>query len=100
MIIKDKSIKVALSNPPKKKTEDETAATSSKDVRSLGGSESKDFGPRGKGRSQLAFTPRSVSVPAKPGAKLEPMKFVKAKEASSNNGSSSNGDNSSSKSNA
>ena len=103
MMIKNKAIKVALSNPPKRKNEDDSSApaSSSKDVRSLGGTDAKDFGPRGKGRSQLAFTPRSVSVPAKPAAKLEPMKFVKAKDHSngSSNGSS-NGDNSSSKSNS
>ena len=52
--------------------------------------------------SFLAFTPRSISVPAKPASKLEPMKFVKAKEQTNGtNGasSSSNGDSSSGKSN-
>ena len=75
--IKSKNIRVALSNPPKRKTEG--GGESGSDVKSLGGTESKDFGPRGKGRSQLAFTPRSISVPNKP-AKLEPMKFVKPKD--------------------
>merc|ERR1712130_622704 len=96
MILKNKAIKVALSNPPKRKTDQEPSIS---DVKSLGGTESKEFGPRGKGRSQLAFTPRSISVPAKPAAKLEPMKFVKAKEQTNGtNGasSSSNGDSSSS----
>merc|ERR1712012_405390 len=96
MMIKNKAIKVALSNPPKRKNEDDSSApaSSSKDVRSLGGTEAKEFGPRGKGRSQLAFTPRSVSVPAKPAAKLEPMKFVKPKDSSngSNGANGSNGD--------
>ena len=101
MTIKSRAIKVALSNPPKRKTEPETStfssssASSSSDVRSLGGTGAKDLGPRGKGRSQLAFTPRSVSVPAKPPAKLEPMKFVKAKDHSNGSNGSSNGDSSS-----
>lgn len=99
MMIRNKAIKVALSNPPKKNTQDfpTPIATKSTDVRSLGGTESKEFGPRGRGRSQLAFTPRSISVP-KPAAKLEPMKFVKPKDQSigssngSSNGSSQNND--------
>jgi len=73
MKIKTKEIKVALSNPPKRKEE----AQSSKDVKSLGGTEATEFGPRGKGRSQVSFTPRSISIPPKPASKLEPMKFVK-----------------------
>jgi len=73
MKIKTKEIQVALSNPPKRKDE----AQNPSDVRSLGGTEATEFGPRGKGRSQVAFTPRSISVPAKPPSKLEPMKFVK-----------------------
>jgi len=73
MKIKTKEIQVALSNPPKRKDEGQNPS----DVRSLGGTEATEFGPRGKGRSQVAFTPRSISVPAKPPTKLEPMKFVK-----------------------
>eukprot|EP00092_Neocalanus_flemingeri_P022932 GFUD01024863.1.p1 GENE.GFUD01024863.1~~GFUD01024863.1.p1 ORF type:complete len:939 (+),score=286.08 GFUD01024863.1:83-2899(+) len=73
MKIKSKEIQVALSNPPKRKDD----APNQSDVRSLGGTEATEFGPRGKGRSQVAFTPRSISVPAKPPSKLEPMKFVK-----------------------
>lgn len=73
MKIKTKEIHVALSNPPKRKEE----AQSSKDVKSLGGTEATEFGPRGKGRSQVSFTPRSISIPAKSASKLEPMKFVK-----------------------
>merc|ERR1711997_278703 len=88
MTIKSKAIKVALSNPPKRKKE--SGASSSSDVKSLGGTEAKDFGPRGKGRSQLAFTPRSISVPSKPPSKMEPMKFVKAKDTQ--NGSNGNGE--------
>ena len=90
MTIKTKAIKVALSNPPKRKNEPESGASAPSDVRSLGGTEAKDFGPRGKGRSQLAFTPRSISVPSKPPSKMEPMKFVKAKDTQ--NGSQGNGD--------
>ena len=90
MTIKNKAIKVALSNPPKRKDEQESSAGSSSDVKSLGGTEAKDFGPRGKGRSQLAFTPRSISVPSKPPSKMEPMKFVKAKDTQ--NGSNGNGE--------
>ena len=52
MMLKNKAIKVALSNPPKRKT-DQEPSTSTSDIKSLGGTESKDFGPRGKGRSQL-----------------------------------------------
>ena len=89
MTIKTKAIKVALSNPPKRKNDQEISPSSSSDVKSLGGTEAKDFGPRGKGRSQLAFTPRSISVPSKPPSKMEPMKFVKAKDTQ--NGSNGNG---------
>ena len=88
MTIKTKNIKVALSNPPKRKNE--SGSGSAAEIKSLGGTESKEFGPRGKGRSQLAFTPRSISVPSKPPTKFEPMKFVKPKD--STNGSSGNGD--------
>merc|ERR1719318_533982 len=77
MQLKTKEIHVALSNPPKR---DEGPNQS--DVRSLGGTESAEFGPRGKGRTQVAFTPRSISVPAKAPTKLEPMKFVKPGGAS------------------
>lgn len=78
MKLKTKEIHVALSNPPKR---DEGGPNQS-DVRSLGGTESTDFGPRGKGRTQVAFTPRSISVSAKAPTKLEPMKFVKPGGAS------------------
>jgi len=57
MKLKSKEIRVALSNPPKR---DEPVNAS--EIKSLGGTESTEFGPRGKGRSQIAFTPRSVSV--------------------------------------
>jgi len=103
MLVRGSEIQVALSNPPKKETG--PAAGSSEPVRSLGGTVG-EFGPRGRGRSQLAFTPRSVSVPAKPPAKLQPMVFVKPAANGSTNGNSngnSNGNNSSessSKSNA
>jgi len=73
MKIKTKEIKVALSNPPKRKEETQ----SSKDVKSLGGTEATEFGPRGKGRTQVLFTPRSISIPSKPASKLESVKFVK-----------------------
>ena len=42
---------------------DSETSTISEPVRSLGGGP-KEFGPRGKGRSQLALVPRSVAVPA------------------------------------
>merc|ERR1712243_495055 len=58
---------------PEKKTNFET-----ENVKSLGGTR-EEFGPRGKGRSQLTFTPRVLSTAAKGQAavKLAPMKFVK-----------------------
>ena len=90
MTIKTKVIHVELSNPPKRKNDHESSASGPSDVKSLGGTEAKDFGPRGKGRSQLAFTPRSISVPSKPPSKMEPMKFVKAKDTQ--NGSQGNGE--------
>ena len=90
MTIKTKAIKVEISNPPKRKNDQESSASRPSDVKSLGGTGAKDFGPRGKGRSQLAFTPRSISVPSKPPSKMEPMKFVKAKDTQ--NGSSGNGE--------
>merc|ERR1712203_649046 len=59
-------------NPP--------AGASKEQIRSLGGT-SQDPGPRGKGRSQLAFTPRvlatSSTAEGQAAAKLQPMKFVK-----------------------
>jgi len=79
MKLRSKEIHVALSNPPKK----DDGPPSQSDVKSLGGTASTEFGPRGKGRSQVAFTPRSISVPAKAPTKLEPMKFVKPGGASS-----------------
>ena len=88
--IKTKVVHVALSDPPKRKNDKESSASGSSGVKSLGGTEAKDFGPRGKGRSQLAFTPRSISVPSKPPSKMEPMKFVKAKDTQ--NGSQGNGE--------
>ncbi|XP_023326445.1 squamous cell carcinoma antigen recognized by T-cells 3 isoform X2 [Eurytemora carolleeae] len=77
MKVKDKEIQVALSNPPKRKEEGEPVQSQA-NVRSLGGTTQKDgFGPRGKGRSQVDFVPRSISVPAKPDPKLLAMKFVR-----------------------
>jgi len=73
MKVRGQEIEVALSNPPKRK--EEAAA----DIKSLGGTVSTDFGPRGKGKgSQLAFTPRSlVTQSSSDKMKLQPMKFVK-----------------------
>merc|ERR1719369_2780176 len=70
---------VAISNPPKKS--DDTSGEFSKpqsEIRSLGGTQQKDFGPRGKGRSQVGFMPRSLAVAGSSSAnmKLQPMKFV------------------------
>ena len=90
MTIRTKAIKVELSNPPKRKNDQESSASGPSEVKSLGGTGAKDFGPRGKGRSQLAFTPRSISVPSKPPSKMEPMKFVKPKDTQ--NGSQGNGE--------
>jgi len=78
MRLKSKEIHVALSNPPKKSTE-----TSQSEIKSLGGTGSTDFGPRGKGRSQVNFTPRSLTLPPKQSSNLQPMKFVKPAEANS-----------------
>jgi len=77
MAIKGKEIEVALSNPPKRKE------PLPSDMKSLGGTTQTEFGPRGKARSQVAFTPRSVAntpntARASEKMKLEPMKFVKA----------------------
>merc|ERR1712192_249983 len=72
-------LQVALSNPPKKE-ENPPASAPQEQVRSLGGT-SQEPGPRGKGRSQLAFTPRVLATSSKAkgqaAAKLQPMKFVK-----------------------
>jgi len=75
MKLKNKEIQVALSDPPKR-----AAGPMPTDVKSLGGTVSKEFGPRGKGRSQVAFTPRSITVPPKTATNLQPMKFVKSTE--------------------
>merc|ERR1712112_299639 len=76
--LKGVELQVALSNPPKK--EENPPATPKEQVRSLGGT-SQDPGPRGKGRSQLAFTPRvlatSSTAKGQAAVKLQPMKFVK-----------------------
>jgi len=73
MKIKKNEIQVAISNPPARKDQakDEPA-----DVRSLGGTQQREFGPRGKGRSMLAFTPRSVAK-STVDKKLLAMKFVR-----------------------
>merc|ERR1712130_945253 len=76
--LKGVELQVALSNPPKK--EENPPAAPKEQVRSLGGT-SQDPGPRGKGRSQLAFTPRvlatSSTAKGQAAVKLQPMKFVK-----------------------
>jgi len=104
MKVKDKEIHVAISNPPKKKDDSGDNSSSSSrpqtsEVRSLGGTTQKEFGPRGKGRSQVGFMPRSLAVgmPSKPDIKLQPMKFVKpasvsatAGETGKKNGASGN----------
>ena len=61
MKIKGQVIEVALSNPPEKRTDRGKGAASS--VKSLGGTsrEALNAGPRGKGRTQVAFVPRSVA---------------------------------------
>lgn len=53
LVIGDKQISVAISNPPGRKAE-----TSTPQINALGGG-SKQIGPRGRGRMQL-FVPRSV----------------------------------------
>jgi len=78
MRLKSKEIHVALSNPPKK-----LAEVGQSDIKSLGGTGCTDFGPRGKGRSQVNFTPRSLTLPPKPSANLQPMRFVKSAEVTS-----------------
>merc|ERR550519_3274200 len=77
MKVKSSLIQVALSNPPKKA--ETSPAPPDPTVRSLGGTREQEFGPRGKGRSQLAFTPRVLATPPRgqAAAKLAPMKFVK-----------------------
>merc|ERR1712203_1055889 len=78
--LKGIELQVALSNPPKKEENPPAGAASKEQIRSLGGT-SQDPGPRGKGRSQLAFTPRvlatSSTAKGQAAAKLQPMKFVK-----------------------
>ncbi|KAL0271899.1 UNVERIFIED_CONTAM: hypothetical protein PYX00_005061 [Menopon gallinae] len=54
LLIGDKQISVAISNPPSRKTEMLTPQ-----INSLGGG-AKQMGPRGRGRTQLSFVPRSV----------------------------------------
>jgi len=74
--LKGKEIEVALSNPPKR----DDKAPASSDVKSLGSgaADQKDFGPRGKGRTQLAFVPRSLATnPKQNKTKLDLVKFVK-----------------------
>merc|ERR1712203_87217 len=69
-----------MGNPPKKE-ENPPAGAAQEQVRSLGGT-NQEPGPRGKGRPQLAFTPRvlatsSSTAKGQAAAKLQPMKFVK-----------------------
>merc|ERR1712113_1275919 len=57
--IKGQKIFVAISDPPKRK--ESSAAQSEAPSRSLGGgSNTEPLGPRGRGRSNLSFVPRSV----------------------------------------
>ena len=57
--IKGQKIMVAISDPPKRKDNIQTAEAAS--TRSLGGgSNTEHLGPRGRGRSNLSFVPRSV----------------------------------------
>merc|ERR1711971_902933 len=58
--LKGVELQVALSNPPKKE-ENPPASAPQQQVRSLGGT-SQEPGPTGKGRSQLAFTPRVLAT--------------------------------------
>merc|ERR1712141_97897 len=84
--LKGVELQVALSNPPKKEESSSSVGTGGgggapqEQVRSLGGT-NQEPGPRGKGRSQLAFTPRVLSTSStskgQAAAKLQPMKFVK-----------------------
>merc|ERR1711973_114753 len=82
--LKGVELQVALSNPPKKEESSSSAGAGGgapqEQVRSLGGT-NQEPGPRGKGRSQLAFTPRVLSTSStskgQAAAKLQPMKFVK-----------------------
>lgn len=60
MTLEGKEISVALSNPPERKD----AKSSGPPPKSLGGGSSA--GSRGKGRSQVAFIPRSLAVAAAP----------------------------------
>lgn len=73
MKVRGQEIEVALSNPPKRKEETPS------DIKSLGGTSSTEFGPRGKGKgSQLSFTPRIlVTQSSSEKMKLQPMNFVK-----------------------
>merc|ERR1712141_540494 len=58
--IKGQKIMVAISDPPKRKDNIQTAAEAVS-TRSLGGgSNTEPLGPRGRGRSNLSFVPRSV----------------------------------------
>merc|ERR1719225_1432247 len=85
--LKGVELQVALSNPPKKEESSSSAGVGAggggapqEQVRSLGGT-NQEPGPRGKGRSQLAFTPRVLSTSStskgQAAIKLQPMKFVK-----------------------
>lgn len=63
MTIKDRTVFVALSNPPDRRTSllSEHNEPSTSKVQSLGGG-LKDIGPRGRGRTQVAFLPRALQV--------------------------------------
>merc|ERR1712088_1215821 len=105
--LKGVALQVALSNPPKKEESSQNppfsagVAGAPQQVRSLGGT-SQEPGPRGKGRSQLAFTPRvlatSSTAKGQAAIKLQPMKFVKPgaavkeKEGEGEKGKASNGE--------
>lgn len=59
-MIGDKEISVAISNPPGRKTES-TSLLPQKSISSLGGGP-KETGPRGRGRTQISFVPRTLQL--------------------------------------
>ncbi|KAJ9576204.1 hypothetical protein L9F63_006937 [Diploptera punctata] len=91
MTVGDRTISVALSKPPDRK---QTAASfvpssvSASQVPSSLGGGTKQLGPRGRGRTQVSFLPRSLQVPS-----TSTTSSAAATNKTTSNGSETNGDN-------
>ena len=75
-VIEGQTITVAISQPPVRKQQESVTVS-----KSLGGGSGQPLGPRGKGRSQIAFVPASVSKKTS----------TPATASATSNGSNSNG---------